>query len=78
MADEHLDKPSPDKSNEKKIDAALLRDGSSFTFRVNKNLKEEFIQLCRKEHYSVAVALKRYMFRCVEKGEIIDVSLRTS
>ncbi len=51
-------------------DDELLGDDSNYTFRVNGKLKKEFLTLCKRERYSAAAALKRYMLRCVEKGEI--------
>lgn len=50
--------------------AEMLDDDSTFNFRVNTKLKEEFLLLCKRERYSAASALKRYMLRCVEKGEV--------
>ena len=49
----------------------FLGDDSSFSFRVNKDLKKEFAQLCKKERLSVAAILKRYMVQCIKNDEII-------
>jgi hypothetical protein len=51
-------------------DDELLLDDSSYTFRVNFKLKEDFFRLCKKEKYTASAALKRYMLRCVNKGYI--------
>ena len=51
-------------------DDVILTDDSSFTFRVNSELKAQFSHLCRRDQYSAASALKRYMLFCVRKGEI--------
>jgi len=45
-------------------------DDSTFNFRVNSKLKEEFSVLCGREQFSVAVALKRYMASCVRDSKI--------
>jgi hypothetical protein len=54
----------------KHTDSDYSFDDSTFNFRVNTKLKEEFAVLCGKEHFSVAVALKRYMADCVRVGRI--------
>lgn len=48
------------------------KDDTTFTFRVSSALKEDFAEICRKEHLSAATALKRYMTRCVSKGRIVN------
>lgn len=48
------------------------RDDSTFTFRVDSQLKMDFAQLCEREHFSAATALKRYMSHCVSKGRIVS------
>lgn len=48
------------------------RDDSTFTFRVDSQLKRDFAQLCEREHFSSATALKRYMSHCVAKGRIVS------
>jgi hypothetical protein len=51
-------------------DDQLLLDDSSYTFRVNAQLKADFLKLCKREQYTASSALKRYMLRCVQKGYI--------
>lgn len=51
-------------------DDYFIGDNSSFNFRVNGNLKDEFVLLCKKEQLSASVILKRYMLQCVNKNEI--------
>jgi hypothetical protein len=55
---EYVHKEPPDLNN-------LLDDDATFNFRLNSVLKDEFSMLCKREHLSVAVALKRYMTACV-------------
>jgi len=47
-------------------------DDSTLNMRVSTALKKDFSVLCKKEHLSVATALKRYMARCVSKGRIVN------
>lgn len=62
--------PGVDSKESRDKDSCLLHDDSNYTFRVNSELKAEFLKLCKSEHYSAASALKRYMQRCVEKGSV--------
>jgi len=45
-------------------------DDGTFSFRVNKQLKADFEYLCRREHLSVASALKRYMMKSVLASQL--------
>lgn len=54
----------------KHTDQEYSLDDASFNFRVNSKLKEDFAVLCGKEHFSVSVALKRYMAECVRNSRI--------
>lgn len=58
-----------DDDRREKDDKLLVCD-TTYTFRVNEKLKADFKKLCRKERYSVGAALRRYMLRCVAKGEV--------
>jgi hypothetical protein len=51
-------------------DAEYSIDDTTFNFRVNGKLKEEFAFLCGRDRFSIAVALKRYMADCVRTGRI--------
>jgi len=59
-----------DDADQREKDDQLLIDDSSYTFRVNAQLKEDFLKLCKREQYTASAALKRYMLRCVRKGYI--------
>jgi len=52
----------------RKKDDKKLKGDSTYTFRVNSKLKMDFEKLCENGRYSPAMALRRYMLRCVEKG----------
>jgi hypothetical protein len=51
-------------------DEEYSEDDSTYTLRVNADLKKEFLKLCKDEKYSAAAAIKRYMLRCVRIGHI--------
>jgi len=58
-----------DESNRAR-DHILYSDDSTYTLRINADLKKDFLQLCKEEQYSAAAAIKRYMLRCVKLGYI--------
>ena len=45
-------------------------DDGTFNFRVNKQLKTDFEYLCKRDHMSVATALKRYMRVSVREARL--------
>lgn len=57
-----------DDQNRRKKDDKRLKGDTTYTFRVNSELKAEFERLCEIDRYSAASALRRYMLRCVQKG----------
>lgn len=61
---------SLDSNYRRNKDERLYTDDSTFQFRVNSDLKDQFIQLCRDEQYTAARALKRYMLRCIQNGYV--------
>ena len=48
----------------------FLEDDSTFNLRLNLVLKKEFTQICKRQHLSIASALKRYMTECVRIGAL--------
>lgn len=62
--------PRIDSKAERERDRVLLVDDTTFTFRVNADLKDQFLALCKSEQYSASSVLKRYMLRCVKIGDI--------
>jgi len=55
---------------EREVESSYDGDDSTFSFRVNRELKTEFARLCKKERLSSAAILKRYMLQCVREGEV--------
>lgn len=49
---------------------AYLELDSTFNFRCNSKLKEDFKALCKSEQVSPSSALKQYMLSCLVEGEI--------
>ena len=45
-------------------------DDSTFTFRVNSQLKDDFKKLCSRDRYSSASVIKRWMLKAVRDGRI--------
>ncbi|WP_020563607.1 hypothetical protein [Methylosarcina fibrata] len=45
-------------------------ENSTFTFRVNDGLKEQFAKLCKAQRISPSAALKLYMEDCLSEGYI--------
>lgn len=46
----------------------FVDDDSTFNFRLNAALKQKFSDICKREHLTVGIALKRYMTDCVVAG----------
>lgn len=46
----------------------FVDDDSTFNFRLNASLKQKFSDICKREHLTVGIALKRYMTDCVIAG----------
>lgn len=46
----------------------FVEDDSTFNFRLNSSLKQKFSDICKREHLTVGIALKRYMTDCVIAG----------
>ena len=46
----------------------FIEDDSTFNFRVNAALKQKFSDVCKRQHLTVGIALKRYMTDCVVAG----------
>lgn len=59
-----------DDDDRRQKDNKLSLGASTYTFRVDEQLKQDFVTLCQKQRYSASAALRRYMLRCVEKGEV--------
>ena len=50
-----------DEVNEIEKPRDYLSDDSTFTFRVSSDLKRDFKEACKKQRFSSASAIKRYM-----------------
>jgi len=48
----------------------FLIDDSNFSFRVNSRLKKEFQRLCKRDRYSAASVLKRFMIEVVRSQKV--------
>jgi hypothetical protein len=44
---------------------------STFNFRCNDDLKEDFKQLCKSNQMNTSSALKRYILSCIRAGKVI-------
>lgn len=49
---------------------SYLELDSTFNFRCNSKLKEDFKALCKSEQVSPSTAIKQYMLNCLLEGEI--------
>jgi len=48
----------------------FVEDNSTFNFRLNESLKIQFSNVCKRQHLTVGIALKRYMTDCVIAGAL--------
>lgn len=44
---------------------------STFNFRCNDELKEDFKQLCKSNQMTTSSVLKRYILSCIRAGKVI-------
>lgn len=57
-------------SKRKDLTELEYKSDVTITFRVSADIKEEFTKLCQTQHMPVSRALKRYMTRAIQVGNL--------